>query len=47
MDEKPVPRPTPDTQPFWDGLARGEYLIQHCKDCGQPRHYPRPVCPAC
>lgn len=44
---KPVPHPGPDTQPFWDGLARGEYLIQRCKACGTLRHYPRPVCGAC
>ena len=44
---KPVPRPTPDTQPYWDGLARGQLLIQRCKSCGSFRHYPRPVCPAC
>ncbi len=44
---KPVPHPGPDTQPFWDGLARGEYLIQRCKDCGKLRHYPRPVCDGC
>jgi uncharacterized OB-fold protein len=44
---KPVPHPTPDTQPFWDGLARGEYLIQRCRDCGKLRHYPRPVCDGC
>ena len=44
---KPVPHPTPDTQPYWDGLARGEFLIQRCKDCGKLRHYPRPVCDGC
>jgi len=47
MTDKPIPHPTPDTKPFWDGLARGEYLIQHCRDCGRPRHYPRPVCDGC
>jgi uncharacterized OB-fold protein len=44
---KPVPEPTPDTQPFWDGCARGELLLQRCRDCGKPYFYPRPVCPAC
>jgi uncharacterized OB-fold protein len=44
---RPVPHPTPDTQPHWDGLARGEYLIQRCRDCGKLRHYPRPVCDGC
>jgi len=44
---KPIPHPTPDTQPYWDGLAAGKMLIQRCKDCGKLRHYPRPVCDAC
>ena len=44
---KPVPEPTPETQPFWDGCARGELLLQRCRDCGKPYFYPRPVCPAC
>ena len=44
---KPVPVPTPETQPFWDGCAAGELRIQRCLDCGKPYFYPRPVCPAC
>jgi len=44
---KPVPEPTPDTQPFWDGCAAGELRIQRCRDCGKPYFYPRPVCPEC
>lgn len=44
---KPVPEPTPETQPFWDGCARGELVIQRCRDCGKPYFYPRPVCPSC
>jgi len=44
---KPLPRPTEDTQPYWDGLARGVLLVQRCKQCGKLRHYPRPVCDGC
>ena len=44
---KPVPEPTPETQPFWDGCARGELMLQRCRDCGKPYFYPRPICPAC
>ena len=47
MVAKPVPVPTPETQPFWDGCAAGELRIQRCDDCGRPYFYPRPVCPAC
>ncbi len=44
---KALPEPTPETQPFWDGCARGELVIQRCLDCGKPYFYPRPVCPEC
>ena len=44
---KPVPEPTPDTQPFWDGCARGALMLQRCRDCGEPYFYPRPLCPEC
>jgi uncharacterized OB-fold protein len=47
MPAKPIPVPTPETQPFWDGCAVGELRIQRCVDCGQPYFYPRPVCPSC
>jgi len=43
---KPVPVPTPETQPFWDGTAAGELRLQRCADCG-PYFYPRPACPGC
>jgi uncharacterized OB-fold protein len=44
---KHVPEPTPDTQRFWDGCARGELMLQRCRDCAEPYFYPRPICPAC
>ena len=47
MADKPVPRPTPETQPFWDGARAGELRIQRCTACGQHYFYPRPFCPRC
>jgi uncharacterized protein len=44
---KLVPSPTPDTQPYWDGLNEGHLRLQRCADCGKVRHYPRPMCDAC
>lgn len=44
---KPVPRPTPETQPFWDGTAAGELRIQRCRACERHYFYPRPSCPRC
>src|SRR5437763_13595188 len=49
-EEKP-PRPKPPRNPdnafFWEGVDRGELLIQHCTSCGRLRHPPRPMCPNC
>jgi len=42
-----VPDPTPTSQPFWDGLARGEVMLQHCDDCGEWVYYPRAFCSKC
>jgi hypothetical protein len=36
-----------DAQPYWDGLQAGQLQVQRCGSCGQLRHYPRPMCPAC
>ena len=45
--ERPMPAPTRDSQPYWDGLREGRFVLQHCAACGKVRHYPRPVCPHC
>jgi uncharacterized OB-fold protein len=43
----PMPRPTPTTQPFWQGLAEGKVLLQQCSDCQHWIFYPRTHCSAC
>jgi len=45
--DKPLPEPTPESQPFWEGLANHQLVLQQCAHCGQVRHYPRPVCDEC
>jgi uncharacterized OB-fold protein/acyl dehydratase len=49
--ESRPPRPRPpvnqDNAFFWEGVGRGELLIQHCTSCGRLRHPPRPMCPNC
>jgi uncharacterized OB-fold protein len=35
------------TKPYWDGAARGELVIQHCRACARWIHFPEPICPAC
>ena len=44
---KPLPRPTPDTQPFWDSAKAHNLKVQRCTACGTFRHYPRPMCSKC
>jgi uncharacterized OB-fold protein/acyl dehydratase len=48
--ERP-PRPRPprnqDNAYFWEGVDRGELLIQRCTSCGRLRHPSRPMCPNC
>ncbi len=44
---KPLPEPTVDSQPFWDGLKERRILLQRCADCGELRHYPSPMCSSC
>lgn len=36
-----------DSRPYWDGIARGELLLQHCLDCTRTVFYPRALCPLC
>lgn len=44
---RPLPIPTPNTEPFWDGLASGEVRLQQCDDCGGWIFYPRSHCNEC
>ena len=44
---KPLPRITPDSKPFWDGLRSRKLLLPYCTDCGTAHLPPGPVCPAC
>jgi uncharacterized OB-fold protein len=44
---KPLPKPTPETQFFWDGCKQHELRIQLCRACDEFYFYPRPFCPRC
>ena len=44
---KPIPKPTPETRPFWEGCAADELRLQHCGDCGHVQFPPRKLCSAC
>lgn len=44
---KPLPKPSPVSQPFWEGTKAHELRLQRCRDCGQHIFYPRSLCPFC
>ncbi len=46
---KPLPNPLHHeaSLPFWEGAARGELMMPHCKMCDRLFFYPREVCPVC
>jgi uncharacterized OB-fold protein len=41
------PKPTPETQHFWDGTQAGELRLQRCDACANVYFPPRPFCPSC
>ncbi len=42
-----LPRPTPETQHYWDGTRVGELRLQRCSACSNVYFPPRPFCPGC
>ena len=47
LPAKPVPEPTSETQPYWDGCKNHELRIQKCAACGHFQFYPRIYCTKC
>lgn len=43
--DKPMPEPTPVTQPFWDGLREHKVRIQYSPSAGRYVFYPRILAP--
>lgn len=41
------PRTDADSQFWWEGLKRGELLLQRCSSCLRTRFPPMPRCPYC
>ena len=46
-EPRPIPKVTPETEPFWQGAAEGRFLLQQCNDCDLTYYYPRALCPDC
>jgi uncharacterized OB-fold protein len=44
---RPLPKPTPTSAPYWDGLQHGVLRLQWCEPCAIWVYYPRSHCPRC
>ena len=47
MTARPLPDPSPLTQPFWAAAKDRELRIQRCHACGTHLFYPRHLCTTC
>jgi uncharacterized OB-fold protein len=43
----PLGEPSPRSQPYWDGCARGELLFQQCDECSLVPELPATFCGRC
>ena len=46
-EQRVIPKPTPETQHYWDGARDGELRLQTCRSCDNTYFPPRPFCPEC
>jgi uncharacterized protein len=44
---RPLPVPTPTSEPFWQGLKNDQITLQQCDDCDAWVFYPRSHCNSC
>lgn len=44
---KPVPRPAPESVPYWEAAKQHKLVIPHCKACGEYWFPPSQRCPHC
>ncbi len=45
--ERPLPRPTEDSAPYWEAAQKGELRMQRCGECGHVRFPPALLCACC
>ena len=45
MPDRPLPVPTPTSQPYWDALRQHRLVLQHSPSTGQWVYYPRNLAP--
>ena len=46
-DQKTLPVPDDDTEPYWERARNGELSLQRCQSCGHYLFPPRPICSRC
>jgi uncharacterized protein len=44
---RPIPIGDALTEPYWNALAQGRFLLPRCESCARFHFYPRPACPYC
>ena len=44
---KPLPEISEATRPFWEALARHQFLVPRCASCGHYNWPPYPACRSC
>ncbi|MBV8772027.1 MAG: Zn-ribbon domain-containing OB-fold protein [Deltaproteobacteria bacterium] len=44
---KPIPQPTLETAPYWEGCRQHQLRIQRCSACGEHQFFPRIYCAKC
>lgn len=44
---KPIPVPSDESRPYWNGLREHRLLMPHCDDCAHVWFPPTQFCPAC
>jgi hypothetical protein len=44
---RPLPVPSPESEPFWQGLRDDRFLLQHCRACRTINWFPRAFCRNC
>ncbi len=44
---KPLPLPSPESEPFWAGARDHKLLMQKCASCGEFWFPPGTICPHC
>jgi uncharacterized OB-fold protein len=47
MTSKFLAAAQPESLPFWEASAKGNFLLPYCKACGRAHWYPRAMCPLC